>query len=255
MDFTFGIITNGKNDVFIQQIIESIKIQNIPNYEIIIVGNTKIVGEYIISINFDETIKLNWITRKKNIIFEKAKYENIVIIHDYIILKSDWYIGFLKYGSEYKYLVTKIENNDGKRFRDYTIFPFGISEHVPNGALIPYGYEPNNNIKKLMYISGAYFIIKKDIAIKYPLDERLCWGQGEDVEYSQRLASNNIFITFNPHSSVKLLKQKDSCHWEYDISKDNLAYLEKLSESDMELLFQKEIDHLKSYLRGFKIIL
>jgi cellulose synthase/poly-beta-1,6-N-acetylglucosamine synthase-like glycosyltransferase len=42
MDFTFGIITCGENDTFIEEMIESIIKNNIPNYEIIIVGNTNI---------------------------------------------------------------------------------------------------------------------------------------------------------------------------------------------------------------------
>ena len=43
MDFTFGIITDGNSDNFIKLIIESIIRNNIPNYEIIIVGNTCII--------------------------------------------------------------------------------------------------------------------------------------------------------------------------------------------------------------------
>jgi hypothetical protein len=49
-----------------------------------------------------------------------------------------------------------------------------------------------------MYISGAYFIIKKQIALQYPLNEKLVWGQGEDVELSQRLTDNNIVLKCNP---------------------------------------------------------
>ena len=43
MDFTFGIITDGKSDNFIKLIIQSIINNNIPNYEIIIIGNTNII--------------------------------------------------------------------------------------------------------------------------------------------------------------------------------------------------------------------
>ena len=84
MDFTFGIITSGEYDNFIIQIIESILNNNIPNYEIIIVGNTKLKETDKLKIlYFDETIRTSWITRKKNIIIWNAKYENIVLLHDY----------------------------------------------------------------------------------------------------------------------------------------------------------------------------
>ena len=85
MDFTFGIITNNAN---INPIISSIEKLKIPNYEIIIVCNKNNYTEYEhISENvipFDESIKPNWITRKKNLICQKAKYDNIVLLHDYI---------------------------------------------------------------------------------------------------------------------------------------------------------------------------
>ena len=66
MNFTFGIVTAGNNDNYIKIIIESIEKNNIPNYEIIIVGNTSINNyNYIQIINFDETIKNGWISKKK----------------------------------------------------------------------------------------------------------------------------------------------------------------------------------------------
>ena len=58
-----------------------------------------------------------------------------------------------------------------------------------------------------MYISGAYFCAKKQFMLKYPLDETLIWGQGEDVEWSFR--SREIWnYKCNPNSIVKLLKYK-----------------------------------------------
>ena len=38
MNFTFGIITGGNNELMINDIINSIENENIPNYEIIVVG-------------------------------------------------------------------------------------------------------------------------------------------------------------------------------------------------------------------------
>ena len=72
MNFTFGIITDGKNDSFIKIIIDSIIDNKIPNYEIIIVGNTKIENSENINIfYFDEKIKEGWLTKKKILLFKK----------------------------------------------------------------------------------------------------------------------------------------------------------------------------------------
>ena len=68
MNFTFGIITGGGNDGFINDIIDSIEVESIPNYEVIVVGPTLVNRKNTTIIEFDETIKRAWITRKKNII-------------------------------------------------------------------------------------------------------------------------------------------------------------------------------------------
>jgi len=235
MDFTFGIITDGNNDNFIDIIIDSIEKNNIPNYEIIIVGNTKIKNsDNIKIIFFDETIKPGWITRKKNIISINSKYENIVLLHDYIKLNDDWYNGFLKFGNDFDWCITKIVTQNGNRFRDYTLFPYvvdflninyspsDINPYFYNYCLLPYDFENNIKTNKYMYISGAYYVIKKKIATNHLLDEKLLHCQGEDAEFSKRLHHNGIIIKCNQFSSVSLLKYKEQAHWEREINDDEL---------------------------------
>jgi hypothetical protein len=236
MDFTFGIITSSNSNNYINQIINSIVQNNIPNYEIIIVGNVKMKEtDKITVINFDENIKPGWITRKKNIIVKKAIYENIVLLHDYVILDENWYRGFLKFGNNFEFCVTKIINKNGVRFRDYTLFPYevdylnlfyspgkDIDSYFNNNCLLPYDFVNTIKTNKYMYISGAYYIIKKNIANKYLLNENLVHCRGEDVEYSKRLHENGIIIKCNHFSSVHFLKYKDHAPWEKEINKEYL---------------------------------
>ena len=42
IDFTFGVITGGGNEKFLNTLIDSIEKQNIPNYELVIVGGDPI---------------------------------------------------------------------------------------------------------------------------------------------------------------------------------------------------------------------
>jgi hypothetical protein len=232
MQFTFGIITAGDQDHYINEIINSIVKNNIPEYEIIIVGNSKISESNKIKIiEFDESVKRAWITKKKNIIVQNAMYENIVLLHDYIILDDNWYEGFLKFGENYDWCVTRIINKNGYRFRDYTLFPLHLGEltHYDNNyyghyCLFPYDFENSIKTNASMYISGSYYVIKKSVALKHPLNEDLLHGGGEDLEYSARLHSNGIFIKCNAYSTVHLLKQKDQCHWEREMDTEHLNY-------------------------------
>lgn len=206
MDFTFGIITGGGQESFIDDIITSIENENIPNYEIIIVGNCNINRLNTNIINFDETIKSKWITRKKNIITENAKYENVVFMHDYIKLEVGWYNGQLIAGNNFNIRMDKIVNYDGSRFRDWCCWCHNPDEDfnklIERDCLIPYDM---THLSKYMYISGSYWIAKKYIMQEFPLDENLGWGESEYVIWSMQVREKCIF-DMNVNSTVKIMK-------------------------------------------------
>jgi hypothetical protein len=109
-------------------------------------------------------------------------------------------------------------------------------------------------MKKLLYISGAYFIIKRNIALKYPLNEMLVHNQGEDVEYSQRLSKNNIYIVFNKFSSVSLLKDKSNVHSEEVVDLRDLKSLEELSDDKINKIAYAHVLSLNKYIHDFSQI-
>lgn len=207
MGITFGIITNGCRNL--RDVIYSIILNKIENFQIIVVGGDESYKEYdILHIKFDETIKPMWITRKKNLITENAKYDDIVYMHDYVILDSSWY---KNYNSNYDVCCHKILNSDGSRFRDwclnelYTQTFRNVGMILPNrNMIIPY----NHNFSKFMYISGSYFLAKRYVMKEFPLDENLIWGQGEDVFWSMNVLSKYDF-TLNDKCQVKFSKYKD----------------------------------------------
>lgn len=210
MKFTFGIITNGTSDASLNQVIDSIEELNVPEYQILIVGNSMVQRSNTYIIPFDENVKYAWITRKKNIITHHAKYENIVYTHDYVVFEKDWYDGFLKFGEDFKVCMNKFVNPDYSRFRDWVIWPhnnnFMDDIVLPNReCLIPYDM---THLSKYQYISGTYWVAKKNVMMEFPLDENLSWGQGEDVYWSQKVREKYDF-SMNPYSTVKSLKFKD----------------------------------------------
>lgn len=210
MKFTFGIITTNPESENVVRVLHSIEQQHIPDddYEVIIIGGTHPYSNKLLNIiPFDESVRAGWITRKKNIITENALYDNIVYMHDYIALNTDWYQGFLKFGSDFNVCMTPIINADGSRFRDWTLWPHDIT---PDGsanlnALLPYDV---TDLSKFMYFSGAYWIAKKHVMQEFPLDESLSWGESEDVKFSKEVRKHFTF-NLNPNSSVRLLKMKD----------------------------------------------
>lgn len=227
MDFSFGITTAGNNDSMIQTIIDSIRSQNIPNYEILIIGQSDLAGADIKQIPFNESTRDAWITRKKNIVAQEAKYDNLVLLHDYVMLEPGWYEGFLKYGNSFIFCSTKVHNIDGSRYIDYAFHPFYVTCIDPrfeHGCLLPYSMKVPDPANRLLYISGSYYIIKRQIALALPLDEGKTWGQGEDLDLSFALTSLGIPIQCNAFSSVKFLKNKrnDTSPWIEEIKDESL---------------------------------
>jgi hypothetical protein len=202
MNWTFGIITGGQQENNINQIIDSIELEQIPNYEIIIIGSCNTNRNNTMILPFDETIKSKWITRKKNIISAASRFNNICYLHDYVMLNPGWYDNFVKFGDYWDVCMNKIINFDGTRFRDWVLwYPKFVN------------YNDTSQIKK-MYVSGTYFCAKKQFMLKNKLNENLCWGQGEDVEWSIRVR-NFWNYKCNPNSSVRFLQQKlDHTHLE-----------------------------------------
>lgn len=217
MKFTFGLVTSGTSDQSVNLVIDSIERLNIPEYEVLVVGNSSVTRNNTRIIPFDESVRRAWITRKKNLITENAKYENVVYSHDYIVYENDWYEGWLNYGDDYKVAMNRILNADGSRYRDWVVWPHnnnfvdGIVLRQ-RGCLIPYEM---GHLSKYMYISGAYWVAKRDAMLEFPLNENLVWGEGEDVEWSHRIRETYDFY-MNKNSSVKLLKQKDPAFNEPD---------------------------------------
>lgn len=210
MEFTFGIITSGTEDDKINKIIDSIENQNIPTYEVVIVGNSKVSRSKTRVVQFNDNIVPKWVTRKKNIITNLAKYENVVYLHDYIYFSDGWYQAFLKFGNDFDMCMSRITNFDGSRFRDWCICPWDNPQIMDavgpdKKCILPYDEE---RFKKHMYFSGAYWVAKKKLMQQFPLNEQLVWGQGEDVFWSCQVRQNYEF-SMNVESEVKLLKQQD----------------------------------------------
>lgn len=199
MNFSFVILTEKQS--IDQRIIDSIEAEEIANSEIVLVGRQ------------NETY-----CQQKNRATDLAKYENVVYMHDYIVLEAGWYKGFLEFGNNWDVCMTRILNKNGDRFRDWTTWDdedYGaagiiVEPWCPNGQaviggpyLVPYDYNKTDK----MYVSGSYLVAKKEFMKKYQFLNTLNWGQGEDVEWSIR-ARRTWNYKMNILSAVRFLKQK-----------------------------------------------
>ena len=218
MKFTFGITTTKEpqrmshnTNNHIREMIDAIRVNEIPedSYEIIIVGgdneyhNDKDVTHFY----FDDVHpRPGWFTRKKNMITENAKFDNIVFSHDYIRLDKDWYKGFVKFGDDWDICMCIHKTIEGHRFRDWLAWDdpdlcYNIDGYSHRIALVPYSYTKT----EYMQISGFWWTAKKSVMEQDPLNENLAWGDGEDVEWSMRVRDKYKYV-MNTNSVVEILR-------------------------------------------------
>lgn len=206
MNFTFGIVTDGNSGDRIDRIIDSIEITMVDDYEVIVVGGNTNNRKNTRTIEFIDDHGPAKISEKKNTITREAKYDNIVYLHDYIEFTKEWHTEFKLFGDDFDVCMNSILNQDMSRYRDWCLWMDDAKEYVENNNyLIPYDLK---NLSKMMYISGAYWVAKKKFMNENMLNEKLRWGQGEDVEWSIRIRKITEF-KINERSVVKLMKHKD----------------------------------------------
>jgi hypothetical protein len=105
--------------------------------------------------------------------------------------------------------VCEIINRNGERYRDWTLWvendiPFDGYIQRTRQTLLPYSI---NTLSPYMYISGAFWVAKREFMLQNPLNEELVWGQMEDVEWSKRVREKTSFV-FLKNAKVYLLRQK-----------------------------------------------
>lgn len=183
MNFTFGITTDYSNQEQINQVISSIRSLQIPNYEILIIGGEKPEDKVDVThIYFDEKQKPGWVTRKKNTLVQAAKYDNVVLMHDYYVFEQEWYKNFLEFGDDWDVCSNAQRLITGARhFTDWVTWDDPV---FPRYTALKYD---DWSRTRYMYVSGGYFIVKKQVALDNPFNEELLHGQAEDVEWSLRV--------------------------------------------------------------------
>ncbi len=194
--WTFGIITNGKRLEWLQEAIASIRKQNISQSEIIICGAYPSPREAnVIYIPFNQRDDLGWTTKKKNLIVQRASYENLCIIHDRFRLVDDWFEKIKKWGNSFEFLWMPSspvgEDIDGRM----------VSFFQVGSLAIPYTLR--NNDWSYNIFSGSIIVTKKTIYQKVLQNESAYWGcnnnsVAEDLFFSYEIIRRG-YIFRNPN--------------------------------------------------------
>ena len=200
MKISFGISTTYKEMSKLKEVVDSIHNLQIPKdqYEILIIGDKKLDPENNVSyIYFDESEKKGWITRKKNILGEESRFDNLVICNDYFIFQPEFYKNWVEFGEDWDVASNAQQYITGERvFHDWCTFDH---PNHPWGTMIEYDDWSHT---RYQFQAGGYVVVKKHILKQYPFNESLVWGKEEDVEWSKRIRQSCKYVC-NGKSIVK----------------------------------------------------
>jgi hypothetical protein len=188
--WSFVFITRGNRDEQLKKGIDSVLRQNIPTFEIIIVGGPEGKNyEFATHIPFMIEDGKGWITRKKNLGCERARFENLVVLHDDMTLCDDWYKKVYEWGNNWEFCNFIIESHPTLSW---------FAEKDGKNVITPCGgYDWDQ------YVGGHCIGIKKFVWSKIKWNESLYWGQREDVVYSWDLRNAGYLMRIIP-AGVKL---------------------------------------------------
>lgn len=205
--WSFGIVSDGRKNERVLNIIKQITEFQIPEYEILICGpapainlakEIKVIDDN--DLYFDVRIP---ISKKKNRIIDLARFNNLIIMHDRISFEKDWYTKMVAYGNCFDQICCPIfdESTKSIRINDWSSKYHDDTQFEKSNTTSLKYYEWDRNI----YVDGGFMLLKKHIILKCRLDDNLNWGEMEDVNLSERLYLDGNLVNF--YADTNLLTQ------------------------------------------------
>lgn len=178
-EYSFVIITDGREPEKLNRLINSISAQNFPTVEVIVVRDEKGEGR---------------LGALRNAGCRQAQYYRLIVLDDDMLLHPDFYSGMKKFRSQNmdaRVFSCRIVNPDNTRYWDWKAHENG------KNWLLDYG-----DTDPAVSITGGLCIFDKGVFSDVQWDELRGFYQEEDVDFSNRLKAKGYDILFNPWSTV-----------------------------------------------------
>lgn len=194
--FSFGIITNGKRNDKLDNLVRSIRNQNLtPDcYEILIAGGVREITEYddIRKFDMDQAAAEGRLGAMRNVLARAAAFNKFVSLDDDFLLHPRWSDAVNEVKGDFDIATGIILNPDLSRYCDWVNL---IEDYT---FLRSY----TETFDTCQYMTGGYGIYKDVIFLDHSWNEELGFYQGEDVSFSRRLFNAGYQLKFIPRAIV-----------------------------------------------------
>jgi hypothetical protein len=194
--FSFGIITNGKRNEKLCNLIQSIKAQNLtPDcYEILIAGCVGDLNGWsdVRKFEMDQAAAEGRLGAMRNVLANNAKFNKFVSLDDDFLLHPQWADAVNEVKGDFDIATGIILNPDLSRYCDWVNL-------IENFTFLRAYHETFN---KCQYMTGGYGIYKDVIFREHSWNDELGFYQGEDVSFSRKLFNAGYELKFIPKAIV-----------------------------------------------------
>ena len=207
--WTFGICSNGSHNERVLKQIEQINAQGIPNCEIIVCGprpseelpkNVRIIDDTPI---YKEQEVRYPIGKKKSLIVNNAKFNNLMIVHDRFFFAEDWYKRMKEFGNYFDIIMPMMYSEEDRSFKaagDWKIAEIYNFGKIAEEPLIPY-----EEYDHRICVNGGIVAGKLDKIKRVPLLESYYWAEGEDVMWSAQITNRNYLLQVDIRNKIYTL--------------------------------------------------
>lgn len=248
MDISFVIITGGKKPDHIKRLLSSIKKQGIKNFESIIVGDTESLSLDLFSLglcapksNIIKTVERKKAAQKgelgvmRNAGCKEAKFENIVILDDDLLLTKDWYKNVVNFKEEYDILTCQVRVPDGGRYWDHACYQSPTNGHST--------LEADQEDDYLYMSGGCSWLMKKYVFEKIQYDSSEIYNMSNLKDYSEGKHNEDTYFAQRcRHSGFKIKHNHKSVAFHDDPTYTNLGRYARRRENGRTQEWVKTMD-------------
>ena len=230
---------------------------NIDDLEIILCGrphenfryfdNVKIVGE-------DIPAPPVHITKKKNELVKSATKDNVCILHDRVLLPSDFiqavnnfgdmfpFVGFQSiYFADYHNLIPRRYSDFNVLHKKFNTYQRGdtVDKTELSYAFSKYGCSYQHCQQSdfgLQYLTGSLYICKRALWEYCPQNESYYWDEFEDVEFGLRASKKGIPSIINPYAFTQSINARSIIHFYGSIQAKTICGKVKSARSITEII-------------------
>ncbi|TNV22512.1 hypothetical protein FH968_00155 [Buttiauxella sp. B2] len=170
------------------------------------------------------------ITRKKNVLATAARYPNLCILHDRVLLPVNFMSAVRRFGDDYPFTgfqsfwFADTWNAVPRRYSDVCVgqqVPSVLTAAVRTGREVLPAYEQMGFVFQhpcradfgREHLTGSLYLCKKQVWARWPQNEQLNWSEYEDVEHGLWASVAGIPSRINPYSLTRTLSYRSIFHF------------------------------------------